>query len=83
MSSLTIELTESVLVAYGQSREEFLREARFLLALKLFELGRLSSGKAAELCPMSRVDFLFAASWAGVPVARLDKSDLAEEFRDL
>jgi predicted HTH domain antitoxin len=83
MQSLTIELPDAVLLACGQSREEFVREARFLLALKLFELGRLSSGKAAELCPMSRAEFLFAASRAGVPVAALDEADLADEFRDI
>ena len=83
MQALTIELPEAVLIACGQSREEFVREAKFLLALKLFELGRLSSGKAAELCSMSRADFLFAASRAGVPVATLDEADLADEFRDV
>lgn len=83
MPSLTLELPESLLLACGQSRDEFLREARFLLALKLFELGRLSSGKAAELCAMSRAEFLFAASRSGVPVVALDDADLAAEPRDL
>lgn len=82
MHPLTIELPETVLLASGQSREEFLREAKFLLGLKLFEVGRLSSGKAAELCGVSRVEFLFAASRAGVAVASLDESELADEFRD-
>lgn len=41
MHSLTIDLPETLLLASGQSREEFLREARFFLALKLFEVGRL------------------------------------------
>jgi predicted HTH domain antitoxin len=83
MHTLTIDLPETLLLASGQSREEFLREARFLLALKLFELGRLSSGKAAELSVMSRAEFLFAASRAGVPVASIDETEAAEEFRDL
>ena len=83
MHSLTIDLPETLLLASGQSREEFLREARFFLALKLFEVGRLSSGKAAELCLMSRGELLFAASRAGVPVASMDEADAAEEFRDL
>ena len=83
MVSLTIDLPDAVLLAGGQSREEFLREARFLLLLKLFELGRLSSGRAAALCLMSRAEFLFAASRAGVPVAALDDADLADEFRDV
>ena len=54
--TLNLELPENLLATTGQSREEFLREARFLLALKWFELGRISSGKAAELCQMPRLD---------------------------
>jgi len=83
MHSLTIELPEAVLIACGQSRDEFLRDAKFLLFLKLFELGRLSSGKAAELCGMSRAEFLAAASRAGVPVAALDEGEVADEFSDV
>ena len=45
---------------------------KFMLALKLFEVGRLSSGKAGKLCGMGRVEFLFAAGRAGVPVVALD-----------
>jgi hypothetical protein len=83
MQSLTIELPEAVLIACGQSRDDFIRDAKFFLALKLFELGRLSSGKAAELCNMGRADFLAASSRAGVPVATLDESEIADEFRDV
>lgn len=46
-----------------------MREAKCLLALKLFELGRLSSGKAAEMCGMNRVDFILLVGRSGVPVA--------------
>lgn len=70
---LTLDLPDELLLATGQTPEEFLAEARFLLALKLFELGRISSGRAAELCAMSRLDFLFAAGRSGVPVADFDE----------
>lgn len=80
MSNVSIELPEGVLIATGQSRDEFVREARFLLAIELFELGRLSSGKAAEICGMNRVEFLFAAGRLGVPVAQLDEEEAEREF---
>ena len=79
---LRIELPDSLLLATGQSREDFLRDARLLLALKLFELGRLSSGRAAELCDLSRPDFFVTASRFGVPVADLDEEELRREFAD-
>jgi predicted HTH domain antitoxin len=49
--------------------------AKFLPALKLFELGHLSSGKAAEMCGMNRVDFILLAGRSGVPVADLDDTE--------
>jgi len=79
MNSLTIEIPESVLLATGQSREEFVREAKFLLAAKLFELGRLSSGNAAQICDRSRPAFILATGKMGVPVVQLDEEELSIE----
>ncbi|HEY3357776.1 MAG TPA: UPF0175 family protein [Polyangia bacterium] len=80
MSTLSIEIPDSVLLASGQSREEFLGEAKFLLAAKLFELGRLSSGKAAELCSMPRAEFILKVGRMGIAVADLDDEELQREF---
>jgi predicted HTH domain antitoxin len=83
MQNLTIEIPADVLLATGQSREEFTQEAKFLLAVKLFELGRLSSGKAAQLCEMGRVDFVFRVGRMGIPVTDLDEEEMEREFRDV
>ncbi|WP_295385020.1 UPF0175 family protein [uncultured Thiodictyon sp.] len=60
--------------------DNFSDEAHLLLALKLFEQRRISSGKAGRLCGMGRVEFLLTASRAGVPVIDLKGEDLAKEF---
>ncbi len=73
MATLHLDLPDTLLLATGQSSEEFLKDARFFLALKLFEVGRLSSDKAAELCGLGRVEFLFAAGKHGVPLTDLDE----------
>lgn len=80
MATLQIDLPESAFRTTGQTREEFEREARFLLALKLFELGRLSSGRAAAAAGLSRVEFLLLAGRSGVPVADLDEEEMEREF---
>ncbi|HSK04151.1 MAG TPA: UPF0175 family protein [Kofleriaceae bacterium] len=55
-----VEVPEDVLLAEKMDEAAFGRELCMLAALKLYELGRLSSGRAAELAGMSRVDFLMS-----------------------
>lgn len=80
---IQIELPESVLAVTGQSQQEFVKEAKFLLALKLFELGRVSSGRAAEISGVPRLDFLLLAGKMGVPVADLADEEMDREFADV
>lgn len=80
MNALLLELPIDALASPGVSVESLASEAKFMLALKLFEVGRLSSGKAGELCGMGRVEFLLAAGRAGVPVVTLDGEELSAEF---
>jgi hypothetical protein len=80
MKTLTIPYEEGLALSMGESPAGFEAEARFLLALKFFELGRLSAGKAAEWCGISKPLFLRKASDAGVPVVRLDPDQFDIEF---
>ena len=58
MQVLSIPYSDDLLVSTGKSKEALEQELRFLLAVKLFELRRLSLGKAAELCGMHKINFI-------------------------
>jgi predicted HTH domain antitoxin len=55
---ITVHVPDSVLIAEKTDEAGFARELALLAAVKLFELGRLSSSRAAELAGMSHVAFL-------------------------
>jgi len=55
---IVINVPEKILLAEKTDETAFARELRMLAAVKLYELGRLSSGRAAELAGMPRVEFL-------------------------
>ena len=60
MRRIAIDVPESVLLAEKTDERSFAREVRMLAAVKLYELGRLSSGRAADLAGMPPVEFLLA-----------------------
>jgi predicted HTH domain antitoxin len=78
---LEIHYDDDVLLQASLRREEFEREAPILLAGKLYELGRLSSGRAAKLCGMERVAFLMTLPRIGVAMSNLHADDVDDEIR--
>ena len=55
---LHIPYSEDLLLSLKESKEQFEQNARFFLAVKLYELRKISSGKAAKLAGLGRVQFL-------------------------
>lgn len=82
MRTLAINYEDSLPFALGESPAEFEKEAVFLLALKLFELGRISAGKASDFCGLSKPEFLWRSAKEGVPAVRLDEDQMEAEFNN-
>ena len=80
-NALTIKYSEDVLLSLKETREEFEEEARYLLALKLYELGKISSGKAAKMAGLSRVEFLMRLKKYKVSPFQMDLEEILEEAR--
>ncbi len=80
MKQILIEVPEKVLLAEKTDIPTFGQELRMLAAVKLYELGRLSSGRAAELAGVSRVEFLLSLGRYKVFALEAELQDL--ENRD-
>lgn len=62
------------------SPQQFMQDAKLAMAVKLFEMKRLSSGMAASLIGMSRVQFLSELHRFNVPMIDLDEHELAQDL---
>lgn len=80
MYNLTIPYTDDLLLSLKESPAEFEAEARLLLAVKLYELGRISTGRAAELAGMSRVEFFFALGRFGLSPIGVEPDELEQDL---
>jgi predicted HTH domain antitoxin len=80
---LNIEYGDDVLASAAMPKEEFDAEAKLLLAAKLYDLGKLSSGQAAGLCGKGRVDFLLSLPRVGVSITNLRPEDSEAELEFL
>ena len=58
MPIIQLEIPEETLISLKQDPESFSKDLRLLAAVKLLEMGRLSSGRAAQLGGVSRAEFL-------------------------
>ncbi len=79
MPVVHIDIPEETLINLKQDPESFSRDLRLLAAIKLFELGRLSSGRAAQLAGISRVEFLSLLGRYRVSPITLTAEELARD----
>lgn len=83
MKTLEIEYPESIPAVLNISPEIFEQEAKVAMAVKLYELGRLSSGQAARLAGVTRVSFLLDCHRFGAASVEWDQAEIKAEFLDM
>jgi predicted HTH domain antitoxin len=82
MKTLKIPYSEDILAETGETPEEFEQELRFLVAAKLYEMGRVTSGRAAEMAGMDRVPFLNELGRHRISVVNYSPEELTREIEE-
>ena len=80
MAELTLQYPDELLRGSGKSRTAIEQELKFQLAIRLFEVGELSLGKAAELAGLAKLQFMDELGKLKVPVIRLEGDELEAEL---
>jgi predicted HTH domain antitoxin len=80
MQVVSIELPDTAFAALRKAPEDFVKEMRIAAAVKWYELGILSQGKAAEVAGLTRAEFIATLSRFKVSVWQYTAEELEAEL---
>jgi predicted HTH domain antitoxin len=79
MARIEFDFPDEILLALKRSPEEIGQILRLAASTKLYELGKISSGMAAQLAGIPRVVFLARLADFGVDTFHLTEEELQDE----
>ena len=81
MTEIVLRVPEETALLLHMSVEELGRKLQMAAAAKLYEMGELSSGAAAQLAGIPRTVFLSRLADYGIDTFRLSEDELQKEVR--
>ena len=77
---LIIPYPDDLLLSLKVTPERFETEARLLLAIKMYELGRITTGTAAQIAGIGRADFILELGKFSLSPIGVDPNELESDF---
>ena len=83
VNKMELTVAEDILLALNEKPAEFLKDMRIFAAIKFFEIGKLSLGKAAELAEMNKLDFIEVLSKHRISVYNYPPEELQDDLNNI
>jgi predicted HTH domain antitoxin len=83
MHAIPVPHFEDLMLASGRSVSEMERELRLMLAAKLYEMKRVSTGQAADIAGLGKLAFVEELLRLGVAVIDFGADQLDIELQDV
>ena len=80
MTTITVDLPETVFSALHMVPDDFVKEMRIAAAIKWYEQTRISQDKAAEVAGLTRTAFITELSRAKVSPFQMTQETLKEDL---
>lgn len=82
LNQINIEYPQNLPDILQITKKDFEKEARMAMAVKLFEMKMLSSGMAATLVGLDRVNFLLNLHRFNIPMIDLEEDELLSDMQN-
>jgi predicted HTH domain antitoxin len=83
MQSLTIDIPSDIFVAVNETKQEIKDWIKVMLATHLYQLKKLTIGKAAQLAGMQKIEFETFLSKNKIPISNLEWEDVEADIEKL
>jgi predicted HTH domain antitoxin len=81
--NITIELPSDILLTLNENEKELKQDIKISLALRLYQLEKLTIGKAAQIAGLSRLEFDSVLVRNGISVSNLSNEDVFNDIQKL
>jgi len=81
--TISIDIPSDILLALNESEGKLKNEIKILLAIRFYQQEKLTIGKAAQLCGLSRLEFESLLSENQISISNLTLDDVISDSKKL
>ena len=81
--TISVDFPNDILLALNESENDLKKRIKITLAIQLYELQKLTIGKAAQLSGMSRLEFEKELSKNEISISNLNEEDVLSDIEKI